>query len=223
MPVHRVLLPILWGVAAGLLAAVGGCGSSATTDTGAGGLFSKPIDIFAKPDWARPTGGTTIGDLSPKVPVGPDELVSADGRCSAARVAAAPSVAAPAAAPPADRLVGSVAGDLASAPMPANAGTPPDAAAEQPPLTGGIALGMTECDAVRRAGQPGKVAIGVGDKGGRKVVLTYLGGPWPGIYDFADGRLKEITRAPEPPAPPKAAPKKKTKAAAKPKPKTVVQ
>jgi hypothetical protein len=38
-------------------------------------------------------------------------------------------------------------------------------------------------------------------------VLTFLNGPWPGIYRFSDGRLKVIDRAPAPPEPP---PKKKT-------------
>ena len=60
-----------------------------------------------------------------------------------------------------------------------------------------------------RAGSPNNVAIGAGEKGERKVVLTYLSGPWPGIYTFNDGRLKIIDRAPEQPKPAKAAPKKK--------------
>ena len=78
-----------------------------------------------------------------------------------------------------------------------------------PVVSGGIALGMTECQAVQRAGSPNNVAIGAGEKGERKVVLTYLSGPWPGIYTFNDGRLKDIERAPEQPKPAKAAPKKK--------------
>jgi hypothetical protein len=73
---------------------------------------------------------------------------------------------------------------------------------------------MTECQTVQRAGAPGNVNIGGGDKGERSVVLTYLSGPWPGIYRFSDGRLKVIDRAPAPPAPPKAPPKRK-KAAVK--------
>ena len=73
---------------------------------------------------------------------------------------------------------------------------------------GGVALGMSECDVVRRAGLATNVNVGAGDKGERKVVLTYLTGPWPGIYTFGDGRLREVNRAPEPPAPPKAPPKK---------------
>jgi len=78
-----------------------------------------------------------------------------------------------------------------------------------PPVLGGIALGMSECEAVRRAGQPSNVLISVGDKGERKVVLTYLSGPWPGIYTFASGRLKVIDAAPEQAKPKKAPPKKK--------------
>ena len=82
---------------------------------------------------------------------------------------------------------------------------------------------MSECDAVRRAGVPANVSIGVGDNNDRRVVLTYLSGPWPGIYTFASGRLKEISAAPVQPKPPakpaKPAPKKKTaKPAAKPQP-----
>jgi hypothetical protein len=74
---------------------------------------------------------------------------------------------------------------------------------------GGIALGMSECQTVERAGLPGNVAIGAGERGERSVVLTYLSGPWPGIYRFSDGRLKVVERAPTPPEPPKAPAKKK--------------
>jgi hypothetical protein len=83
---------------------------------------------------------------------------------------------------------------------------------------GGIALGMTECDVVRRAGLPGNINIGAGDKGERKVVLTYLAGTWPGIYTFDAGRLKVVDRAPVPETPVKPAKKQKQKAkTAKPK------
>jgi len=78
-------------------------------------------------------------------------------------------------------------------------------------VAGGIALGMTECQAVQRAGTPSNVAISAGEKGERKVVITYISGPWPGIYTFAGGRLKVVERAPEQPKPavPKKSPKKK--------------
>ena len=76
---------------------------------------------------------------------------------------------------------------------------------------GGIALQMTECDVVRRAGQAEKVDFGVNDRGERTVTLTYSRGPSPGIYRFAGGRLASIEGAPAPPPAPakqKTAPKK---------------
>jgi hypothetical protein len=170
-----------------------------------GGWFSKPLDVFAKPDWAKSTSDAKTAELGPKGPVGPDDLVSADGRCAIAAPEAAQASMPPAA--PADRPVGSVAGDLASAPMPAG---PVDVQNAGPQVVGGIALGMTECQAVQRAGTPGNVAISAGDRGERKVMLTYMTGTWPGIYRFADGRLQEIERVAAPP-PPKAPSKKVTK------------
>lgn len=116
-----------------------------------------------------------------------------------------------------------MAGDLAGAPMPAASAVParlePESGAGQapagPPVIGGIALGMTECQAVRRAGLPSNISIGAGEKGERRTVLTYLGGTWPGIYTFQSGRLKEIARAPEPPKPEKPVKKKIVKKKAK--------
>lgn len=174
-----------------LAGAAAGCSSSSLVqDKNEGGWFSKPADIFAKPDWARVTSDSKNSDLTPKGPVGPDDLVSADGRCALA-VAPQPANVAP---------VDTVAGDLAGAP------------AGEPRVMGGIALGMTECQAVQRAGTPSNVAISGGDRGGRKVVLTFLTGVWPGIYHFDDGRLREIDRVAAPPAPPKVPPKKKAAA-----------
>jgi hypothetical protein len=183
--------------AIGLATAVGGC-SSAMFDKNEGGFFSKPVDIFHKPDWARPGDDKSV-EMGKSGSVGPDDLVSADGRCSGgAQAAAEPSVVTP---PPADNAAG--------APVAAPAGLAP-ADASAPTVLGGVALGMTECQTVQRAGLPGTVNISAGEKGERVAVLTYLSGPWPGIYHFSDGRLKEVDRAPEPPAPPKAPPKKKT-------------
>jgi hypothetical protein len=142
--------------------------------------------------------------------VAAEDLVGADGRCSLPASAEAPQAATPAA----DRPVGSVAGDLAGSPM---APAPTDADQSLPLVAGGIALGMTECDAVRRAGTPSNVNIGVGDGNERRVVLTYLEGNWPGIYTFAAGRLKEISAAPAPPKSAKPTPKKKATSATKPK------
>lgn len=194
--------------------AVCGCKNSAEIlqDQNDGGWFSKPVALFAKPDWARPV--TTGVNLGPQGPVGAEDMVSADGRC------AVPAAATTEPAPPADRAVGTAAGDLVgsqtSAATPA-AATPNsglqrlEPAAGPPPVAGGIALGMTECQAVQRAGTPNDVAISADQKGERKVVITYLSGPWPGIYTFAGGRLSVVERAPEQPkaAAPKKTPKKK--------------
>jgi hypothetical protein len=203
--------------------AVAGCKNSAQvfTDNNEGGWFSKKVDIFARPEWALASDNKNA-DLGPAGPVDANELVGADGRCGVT-VPVVPEPAAVAApAPPADRAIGSMAGDLAGAPMPAmtvsaNPNQAQTVDPNAPQVMGGIALGMTECDAVRRAGHPGNVAIGSGERGDRKVVLTYLTGVWPGIYHFSDGRLKEIVRAPAPPAPVKPVKKKKTKKPAKPK------
>jgi len=202
--------------------AVCGCKNSSQVleDQNDGGWFSKPVDLFAKPDWARPTHASV--SLGPQGPVGSEELVGADGRCAPAPPPAAtaqasePAPAPAQAPPPADRAVGSVAGDLAGAPMPVAAAPPQrdpgldrlEPANAPPAVAGGVALGMTECQAVHRAGLANNVAISAGEKGQRQVVLTYLGGPWPGIYTFSDGRLKVIDRAPEQPKPAKPATKK---------------
>ena len=208
--------------AVALAAALGGCKNSAQVfeDNNEGGWFSKKVDLFATPDWASGTS-TKNYTLGPSGPVDTSELVGPDGRCAMARQpTAAPAPPAPPPAP-ADRPVGSVAGDLAGSPMPAmasatSADTPP-ADPNAPQVVGGIALGMTECDTVRRAGLPGNVAISAGQGGVRKVTLTYLGGTWPGIYQFSNGRLQEIDRAPAPPEPPKPVKKQKAKKPAKPK------
>lgn len=158
---------------------------------------------------------------------------------------AAPAApASPPATPAAPPAYGSVAGDLASARMPM--GPPPAAQPAVKPIpvaakpaanpdrmdrlqpdggnfggltsTGGVALSMSECQVVRRAGQPSSVSISAGAKGARKVVVTYLAGNFPGIYTFDSGRLKEIDEVPQAQKPAKAVAKKKIKK--KPAPKT---
>jgi hypothetical protein len=84
----------------------------------------------------------------------------------------------------------------------------PDAAEPAGLVRGGISLQMTECDVVRRAGTPDQIEFGTTERGGRALTLTYAGGPRPGVYRFADGRVVSIERGPEPPAPPPAKPKK---------------
>ena len=79
---------------------------------------------------------------------------------------------------------------------------------------GGIALEMTECEVVKRAGTPENVELGTTERGERAATLTYISGPRPGIYRFAAGRLYAIDRAQEPPPEP---PKTKKPPAKKPK------
>jgi hypothetical protein len=226
-----------------MAAVLAGCAGSMDVFENAkeGGLFSKPVKIFATPDWAYFSSKDQSVSLGPSGPVALEDLVGADGSCAPAVAQAPPAAPSPAPAeeakpaeaaspppPPADRPVGSIAGDLAGPPMPPGPPPKPKAAAApepkpglppaSPQVIGGLVLGMTECGAVRRAGPPSNVSIGANATGARKVVLTYLTGARPGIYTFESGRLKIIDRAPEPPAPPKAPPKKKrTKKPAKPK------
>lgn len=221
-------------LAAALVAAVGGCSGASDILESRGQAFTKPI--FQVPDWAKASRAKTAS-LWPTGPVGPEDMVDASGHCAPetargqATAEAAPSAAVPepapaAATPMGPPAYGSVAGDLASSPMPQGRQPAPMPAAAKPSdrldtlqpegpsagqLKGGIALGMTECQTVRRAGEPNSVAISSADKGTRKVVLTYLAGPWPGIYTFDSGRLREVDAAPEQVKPAKPAAKKKPK------------
>ena len=105
-------------------------------------------------------------------PVTATDLVSADGQCA-------------------------LAPEQAAAPAPdADPATPQST----PLLSGGIALQMTECDVVRRAGPPEQLQVGANERGERTVVITYVRGPRPGVYRFAGGRLTTIERAPGAPA-----------------------
>jgi hypothetical protein len=146
-----------------------------------GGWFTKPVDIFNKQDWTA--SKLQVAELGPSGPVGPEDLVNADGSC-----APSAEVVQPAAAPQA-------AG--AAAPLPDRLEPEGAAPAGGPTVYGGIALGMTECQAVRRGGSPSNVAISAGEKGERRVVLTYVSGVWPGIYTFDSGRLKTIDMLPD--------------------------
>jgi hypothetical protein len=76
-----------------------------------------------------------------------------------------------------------------------------------PMIPSPIALEMTECDVVKRAGLPQQTEIGAGPGGERTAALTYTGGPRPGVYRFSGGRLRSMERGPEPP--PQARPAKK--------------
>src|SRR5215468_9499729 len=185
LPRRRVYLSVAFACTAAI--AVAGCKNTAQVfeDQNDGGWFSKPF--IAKPDWARASTGNV--SLGPQGPVGPDDMVSTEGQCAAPAAALAQSSEA-------TTESGAAATQAAAAP---NSGLQRLETTSAPLVTGGIALGMTECQAVQRAGTPSNVAISTGDRGERKAVLTYLSGPWPGIYTFSGGRLNVVERAPEQP------------------------
>ena len=203
LPRRRVYLSIAFACAAAF--AVAGCKNAAGVfeDQNDGGWFSKPF--VAKPDWARAsTGNVTLG---PQGPVGPEDMVSADGQCAAPAAALAQS----AEANTTEAAAGGGAPSATQAAAAPNSGLQRLESTSAPLVTGGIALGMTECQAVQRAGTPSNVAISTGEKGERKVVLTYLSGPRPGIYTFSGGRLNVVELAPEQPKSAKPAAKKTPK------------
>jgi hypothetical protein len=134
-------------------------------------------------------------------------MVSADGQCAAPAAALAQS----AEANTTEAAAGGGAPSATQAAAAPNSGLQRLESTSAPLVTGGIALGMTECQAVQRAGTPSNVAISTGDKGERKVVLTYLSGPRPGIYTFSGGRLNVVELAPEQPKSAKPAAKKTPK------------
>src|SRR5262249_39337278 len=148
-------------------------------------LAPKPGTGMTRPDWATFSGSRNDFELRP---ITAADLVGPDGQCAATATGQAKGFA-----------------------EPAPAGAAPAAA---PQVAGGISLQMTECDVVRRAGVVDKVDFGVDDRGQRAVTLVFQGGPWPGLYRFAGGRLVSIERAPGPPPAP--AKPEKAKSAKKP-------
>jgi len=160
-------------------------------------VFDKNERWFARPfDLAGRNAGYTFSELretkTARGSVGANDMVDASGACPAM-----PAANAAAAPPPAE----------SQGATPAPAGSP-----EQSSLLGGtVALGMTECEVVYRAGAPANVQIGANPNGERSVVLTYNGGPRPGIYRFEAGRLMDMDRvevaAPKPVKPAKKKPK----------------
>jgi hypothetical protein len=154
----------------------------------AGNFDSSPLgaSFLSTSNWS--VLGTRDAEFDSSRPLTADDYVDADGRCGSVAVVETPQAA-----------VGTPAGDLATAP---------------PPPLGGVALGMSECQVAQRAGQPTRVDLSAAEGGERKVVLTYMTGPWPGIYNFFGGRLKEVERVavaePVKPKPKKRAARPKT-------------
>jgi hypothetical protein len=124
-------------------------------------------------------------------PVGPADLVDAQGMCAA--LAPAPTVG-----------QGSEAGAAPAAPPPAG-----------PTVPGPIGLEMTECEVVAAVGPPQSVNIAADEHGARRVTMVFMGNERAGTYEFVGGRLKALERGPEP-VPPPAQPKKKPATAKKP-------
>lgn len=162
-----------------LAAALCGCASPE--------LFDHSDQWFKRPfDFTGRNAGYTFSELQEsrdkRRPVGANDLVSGNGACPPPPAPAAPQpVSTPAAAPgsaPVAQAVG--AGDSTAT-----------AAQSAPSLLGtGIALGMTECEVVWRAGAPSSVQIGSTANGDRTAVLTFDRGPHAGIYHFQGGRLR---------------------------------
>jgi hypothetical protein len=85
----------------------------------------------------------------------------------------------------------------------ADAVAPATASGEGVPMVpAAIALEMTECDVVKRAGPAERVELSTNERRERTATLTYVNGQRPGIYYFTAGRLTSMERAPEPPPAP---------------------
>jgi len=176
-------------IALGIAVALSGCANVDWDSDQA--WFAKPMDMFGR------KGGYTFSELQEtkqrQHPITAQDLVSSNGACPARPVAQ---------------------------PAPAASAAPGSQAAAQPAagapsqLGGGVALGMTECDVVSRAGTPTTVQIGKNPNGDRTAVLTFNGGPRPGVYHFEHGTLVAMDRVatPEPAPVPQVAKKKSTTA-----------
>jgi hypothetical protein len=190
--VHRISNRSCTFVALAMGVALSGCGN---VDFDSSQWFQKPLDLFGQ------QGGYTYSELKETAqqrPITANDLVQQNGACPTP-----PAVAQ--AQPPA-----------AAANNPGT--TPAVAGGAESLLGGGVALGMSECDVVYRAGAPSAVQLGQYPNGDRTAQLTFNSGPRPGIYRFERGRLVEMdqTAVSAPPPEAKSAAKKKKKPAAAP-------
>ncbi len=139
-------------------------------------VFDSNEHWFSHPfDWTGRNGGYTFSELKDRQdrqrPVTAADLVDANGACPPGPAPAAPSPA-----------------------VAAGPGAMPISPAPPSLLADGIAIGMTECDVVYRAGAPSSVQLGRNATGDRTAILTYNSGPRPGIYRFDGGRLRDMDR-----------------------------
>ena len=134
----------------------------------------KLSDVFATPDWAK------FSNSKPNVQraITPDDLLTADGRCSGGPGPEAPAVTDGMAAATPD-----MSGQLDGA---------------QIQMQGGVALSMTECEVLHRTGFPDRVDIAA-EGTERIVTMSVTQGSWPGLYRFRAGRLVSIERIEVPP------------------------
>jgi hypothetical protein len=192
----RIVLPL----AAAL--AIAGCADVDLENKEA--WFAKPFQFVSR------TGGYTYSDLQESKergrPITGNDLVDNNGACPAPAPQPTPAATAANQAPAAAPAPAAAANQAPAAPLTSDADTL---------LGGGVALGMSECDVVYRAGAPNSVQISKNPNGDRTSVLTFNGGPRPGIYNFVGGALVEIDQVQAPPAPPTA---KKQTAKKKPTP-----
>jgi hypothetical protein len=143
-----------------------------------GGCAIPDMDSFRTPDTSSLFRPLSVANIRDRVlpPVTAEDMVDAEGRCAGAFAA-----------------------------QPSSEGGPPPEPGNIPVIPSGIALDMTECDVVKRAGAPERVEIGTNERSERTAILTFIRGAQPGIYRFTTGRLTSMERAPEPPPAPKPA------------------
>jgi hypothetical protein len=182
------------GIVVAFTTALALCGCANVEYENKDAWFAKPFEIVSR------KGGYTFSELQETKerarPITANDLVDGNGSCPAPQVSQQAPQQAPAAAAAANQAPGV-----------------PPAADTNSLLGGGVALGMSECDVVFRAGSPSAVQVGKGPNGDRTAVLTF-NGPRPGIYHFAGGALTEVERVQGAPAPPSAQVAKKKPASA---------
>lgn len=166
------------------------CGCSSNFDTS--GWFARPVDLFGTRSGY--TYSNLGADTGKERPITANDLVDANGACPA-------PVAGSASPPPAPPQAGTANADGGAAP-------PGDLATL---FGGGVAIGMSECEVVGRLGAPNAVNLGKYPNGLRSAILTFNGGPRPGIYRFEAGRLTEMDRVDVPAPAPEATKKKVAK------------
>jgi hypothetical protein len=174
-----------------LALAASGCSSTPDEPKADSGEPKKSTGLFETPDWAQ----NFAKKREARKAITPEDLVGADGLCASQTASAEPPPQ-PLSEPSGPNVVS------------ANAVSPLDPVApavpgglQGPTVPGGIALAMTECEVVARAGQANSVQIGAEPDGERTAVLTYTHGPWPGLYRFRAGRLISMERVDVPEEP----------------------